>query len=111
MVTRGNHHRMPSYRLVLLAASVLLAPPSSLRAEAPAKTNSLGQQYAGIVRIENAAIQPDYRTPWNGARPAGGTGTGLQLQRDLSLQSFAVGAGALRITVPADTASPCNQTP
>jgi S1-C subfamily serine protease len=99
MVTRGNHHRMPSYRLVLLAASVLLAPPSSLRAEAPAKTNSLGQQYAGIVRIENAAIQPDYRTPWNGARPAGGTGTGFLIGPNRFLTNAHVVSNSTRLII------------
>ena len=43
----------------------------------------MGKQYAGIVRIENAAIQPDYRTPWNGARPTGGSGTGFLIGNNL----------------------------
>ncbi len=33
-------------------------------------------QYAGVVRIENASLEPDYRTPWNSGRDAGGNGTG-----------------------------------
>lgn len=90
---------MPLSRFVLLAAGILLASPSTLRAEAPVKTSSLGQQYAGIVRIENAAIQPDYRTPWNGARPTGGTGTGFLIGPNRFLTNAHVVSNATRLII------------
>lgn len=90
---------MPSTRSVLLAAGILLAPLPALRAEAPVKTSSLGQQYAGIVRIENAAIQPDYRTPWNGARPTGGTGTGFLIGPNRFLTNAHVVSNATRLII------------
>jgi len=87
-------------RLVPLAACLLLAPLSPLPAETPpAKTSSLGQQYAGIVRIENAAIQPDYRTPWNGARPAGGTGTGFLIGPNRFLTNAHVVSNTTRLLI------------
>lgn len=90
---------MPLSRSVLLAAGLLFASQSALRAEAPVKTSSLGQQYAGIVRIENAAIQPDYRTPWNGARPTGGTGTGFLIGPNRFLTNAHVVSNATRLII------------
>jgi len=86
-------------RSVLLVAGALLAAVPSLPAEAPVKTSSLGQQYAGIVRIENAAIQPDYRTPWNGARPTGGTGTGFLIGPNKFLTNAHVVSNATRLII------------
>lgn len=34
------------------------------------------RKYEGVVRIENSALNPDYRTPWNSGRDSGGNGTG-----------------------------------
>ena len=33
-------------------------------------------QYEAVVRIENSALNPDYKTPWNSGRDSGGNGTG-----------------------------------
>jgi S1-C subfamily serine protease len=63
------------------------------------KTSSMGKQYAGIVRIENAAIQPDYRTPWNGARPTGGSGTGFLIGKNRFLTNAHVVSNASRLIV------------
>lgn len=90
---------MLSTRHVLFTAGVLLVSLPCLRAEAPVKTSSLGQQYAGIVRIENAAIQPDYRTPWNGARPTGGTGTGFLIAPNRFLTNAHVVSNATRLII------------
>jgi S1-C subfamily serine protease len=90
---------MPSIRFVLLAAGTLLASLPALRAEAPVKTSSLGLQYAGIVRIENAAIQPDYRTPWNGARPVGGSGTGFLIGPNRFLTNAHVVSNTTRLII------------
>lgn len=80
--------------LAALAASVVLS-----RAEPSAKSSSVGAQYAGIVRIENAAIVPDYRTPWNGARPTGGTGTGFLIGPNRFLTNAHVVSNASRLIV------------
>lgn len=98
-MSRGNHHRMPPTRSVFLAAGALLASLPSASAEVPAKTSSLGQQYAGIVRIENAAIQPDFRTPWNGARPSGGTGTGFLIGPNRFLTNAHVVSNTTRLII------------
>lgn len=90
---------MPSIRSVLLAAGCVPALVPTVSAEAPVKTSSLGQQYAGIVRIENAAIQPDYRTPWNGARPTGGTGTGFLIGPNRFLTNAHVVSNATRLII------------
>lgn len=86
-------------RLVIAAAGLLLALPATLLAEAPVKTSSLGSQYAGIVRIENAAVQPDYRTPWNGARPTGGSGTGFLIAPNRFLTNAHVVSNATRLII------------
>jgi S1-C subfamily serine protease len=90
---------MLSIRSVLLVAGCLPLLQLSSRAEDPVKTSSLGQQYAGIVRIENAAIQPDYRTPWNGARPTGGTGTGFLIGPNRFLTNAHVVSNATRLII------------
>ena len=59
----------------------------------------MGKQYAGIVRIENAAIQPDYRTPWNGARPTGGSGTGFLIGKNSFLTNAHVVSNASRLII------------
>ena len=33
-------------------------------------------KYEAVVRIENSALNPDYKTPWNSGRDSGGNGTG-----------------------------------
>jgi len=90
---------MPSTRLALLAACTLLAPLPSLQAQGSEKSSSLGLQYAGIVRIENAAIQPDYRTPWNGARPTGGSGTGFLIGPNRFLTNAHVVSNSTRLLI------------
>jgi S1-C subfamily serine protease len=56
-------------------------------------------QYEGVVRIENAAIQPDYRTPWNGARPTGGTGSGFLIGKNRFLTNAHVVSNATRLII------------
>ncbi len=65
----------------------------------PTRSTSTGRQYAGIVRIENAAIIPDYRTPWNGARPSGGSGTGFLIGPNRFLTNAHVVSNSSRLII------------
>ena len=72
----------------------------------PVKPGFLGKQYAGIVRIENAAIQPDYRTPWNGATPSGGSGTAFLIGTNRFLTNAHVVSNATRSSSRVDDSKP-----
>jgi S1-C subfamily serine protease len=68
-------------------------------ADEAGKSSSMGKQYEGIVKIENAAFNLDYRTPWNGARPTGGTGTGFLIGKNRFLTNAHVVSNANRLIV------------
>ncbi len=63
------------------------------------KTTSLGKQYEGIVRVECASIQPDYRTPWNPGVPSGGSGTAFMIAPNLFLTNAHVVSNANRLII------------
>jgi S1-C subfamily serine protease len=63
------------------------------------KTTSLGKQYEGIVRVECAAIMPDYRTPWNPGVPSGGSGTAFLIGPNLFLTNAHVVSNANRLII------------
>jgi len=39
-------------------------------------SHTVARKYEAVVRIENSALTPDYRTPWNTGRDSSGNGTG-----------------------------------
>ena len=69
---------MKSTRLLLLSAFLLNLGIADLRADDPAAIKPLnGSEFAGIVRVENESLVPDYRTPWNPGSINRGSGTGF----------------------------------
>ena len=80
-------------------AAMCAAAAFPLHAQDGEKSSSTGRQYAAVVRIENAAIQPDYRTPWNGARPTGGSGTGFLIGKNRFLTNAHVVSNASRLII------------
>lgn len=65
----------------------------------PQRATLTGRQFAAVVRIENAASIPDYRTPWNGARPASGTGTGFLIGPNQFLTNAHVVSNSSRLII------------
>ena len=63
------------------------------------KTTSLGKQYTGIVRVENASIVPDFATPWNAGLPRGGTGTGFLIGPNLFMTNAHVVSNSNRVII------------
>lgn len=63
------------------------------------KTTSLGKQYTGIVRVENASIVPDFAVPWNAGLPRGGTGTGFLIGKNLILTNAHVVSNSNRVII------------
>jgi S1-C subfamily serine protease len=63
------------------------------------KTTSLGKQYTGIVRIENASIVPDFATPWNAGLPRGGSGTGFLIGDNLFMTNAHVVSDSNRVII------------
>ena len=91
----------------LAVMAVLGAAVSPVLAQPAEKSTSTGKQYAGIVRIENAAINYDYRTPWNGARPTGGSGTGFMIGPNRFMTNAHVVSNATRLIIKrSDDAKP-----
>lgn len=89
-----------------LLAALGLGRPLRLAAEVEAGTGDAGQavmgssdRFAGIVKIENAAIEPDYRTPWQGGVPGGGSGTGWLVGENLFMTNAHVVSNASRLTI------------
>jgi len=58
-----------------------------------------GERFAGIVRVENSAVNPDYRTPWNGGLPSGGSGTGWLVGDNLFMTNAHVVSNANRLII------------
>ncbi len=69
---------MKSTRLLLLSAILLASGIADLRADDAAAIQPVnGSEFAGIVRVENESLDPDYRTPWNPGNISRGSGTGF----------------------------------
>mgnify|MGYP005847063363 CR=1 FL=1 len=51
--------------------------PGQLKPDALVQSPNRPTLYDSVVKIEVATQKPDYRTPWNSGRFAGGTGTGF----------------------------------
>ncbi len=85
----------------MIVAAVVTAAVSGRASsqEAEAASTSIGKQYEGIVRIENSAIAVDYRTPWNGGRPSGGSGTGFLIGPNKFLTNAHVVSNASRLII------------
>ncbi len=45
-------------------------------------TSRTNKKYEAVVRIENSALVPDYRTPWNAGRDSRGSGTGFLIGKN-----------------------------
>ena len=55
----------------------LVVPGEVAPGAAPAVEEVIpARKFEAVVRIENSSLNPDYRTPWNTGRDAGGNGTG-----------------------------------
>lgn len=96
-------HERPRFRaLGLIVATAILSIGTHFSKAQNANedaTTSLGTQYEGIVRIENASINPDYRTPWNAGRPSGGNGTGFYLGNSLFMTNAHVVSNSSRVII------------
>ena len=89
---------MFAFRCLIPAVLAGFALPP-VTAEDAAKPATVTTLYQGIVRIENAGLQPDYRTPWNGARPAGGSGTGFLIGKNRFLTNAHVVSNSTRLII------------
>ena len=74
-------------------------PLAPVENPAPTVAKSAVDAYKGIVKIEVAVRQPDYATPWQSGRFAGGNGTGFMVSPGLFMTNAHVVANAERITV------------
>lgn len=61
---------------LLLSAEEPKLPPVPLTVPPSTSHSEDVDPFEGIVRIEAQFLNPDYRTPWQGGRPSGGSGTG-----------------------------------
>jgi len=72
-------------------------------ANAPGKASSGSldptKAWEGIVRIENSKTVNDYRAPWNGGRPSGGTGTGFLVGENLFMTNAHVVSDSSRLVI------------
>lgn len=55
--------------------------------------------WAGIVNINAASLTPNYREPWNGGRPGGGSGTGFYIGENRFLTNAHVVSNAAKLVV------------
>ncbi|MDG2125051.1 MAG: trypsin-like peptidase domain-containing protein [Verrucomicrobiales bacterium] len=84
-------------RTLLPTLAVILTPLSHLAAQQATPGN--GNRFGNIVRIEAAAANPDYRTPWNPPRPSGGSGTGFLVGPNQFLTNAHVVSNASRVII------------
>ena len=75
--------------LALLGALLVTPVASALEVE----------RFSGIVRVENSAVKPDYRTPWNAGLPSGGSGTGWLVGENLFMTNAHVVSNANRLII------------
>ncbi|CAN5362790.1 S1C family serine protease [soil metagenome] len=82
-----------------------LVPDEGVAPVEPVPTPEIGgenanlgsRRFEGIVRIENSSVVPDYRTPWNPGRPAGGSGTGFLVGKNQFLTNAHVVSNSSRV--------------
>ncbi len=53
----------------------------------------------GVVNIDASVQVPDYREPWNGGRPAGGSGTGFLIGKNRFLTNAHVVSNATKLVI------------
>ncbi|MEM7144458.1 MAG: trypsin-like peptidase domain-containing protein [Verrucomicrobiota bacterium] len=63
-------------RFAALLTCCILAALAAIPSTAPAQPLSISD-YSAVVRVENDALVPNYRTPWNTGRTSGGSGSGF----------------------------------
>ena len=73
--------------------------PVAVESEAPPRQRIKEQEFEGIVRVENAAITPDFATPWNPTRPSGGNGTGFLIGDNKFLTNAHVVSDSSRLII------------
>ena len=86
------------FTLIGFCAVLVLAAPESPGQDGEA-TSSLGEQYHGIVRIENASIVPDFATPWNAGLPRSGSGTGFLIDKNRFMTNAHVVSNSNRVII------------
>lgn len=79
------------------AATEEAAPPPAPAPVGPPNTSRA--LYDAIVNVENATVQPDYRTPWNGGRESGGSGTGFLIAPNQFLTNAHVVSDSSRLLI------------
>ena len=55
--------------------------------------------WEGVVNIDASMQVPDYREPWNGGRPAGGSGTGFLIGKNRFLTNAHVVSNATKLVI------------
>ncbi|MGE9267736.1 MAG: trypsin-like peptidase domain-containing protein [Verrucomicrobiales bacterium] len=78
---------------------VVLAGLEPLRGQLLEQPVAQVTPYDSVVRIEVATQTPDYRTPWNSGRFAGGIGTGFIIGKNRILTNAHVVSNARRVLV------------
>jgi len=88
-------------RLILrpLLPLALTAAASGQLKESPLTTKAKPTIYDSVVKIECATQVPDYRTPWNSGRFAGGRGTGFLIGPNQFLTNAHVVSDARRLLI------------
>lgn len=83
-------------KCAILFASLSLALPWLIQAQPIDPTSSA---WDGVVNIDASMQVPDYREPWNGGRPAGGSGTGFFIGKNRFLTNAHVVSNATKLVI------------
>ena len=87
------------FTFVFLTASAVFSSFWTEDARGEPAVVEASDRFAGIVQVENAAIEPDYRTPWHGGVPGGGSGTGWLVGENLFMTNAHVVSNANRLII------------
>lgn len=91
-----------SYLACLLAATTLPQLPAQQAKEEALKATAdeaVPDSWEGIVRIDAAFLEPDYRTPWNPGRPSSGNGTGWLVGKNKFITNAHVVSNSTKIVI------------
>lgn len=64
-----------------------------------ARSTPFDSQYAGVVKVENSSLEPDYKTPWLSGNFGGGRGTAFLIGENLFLTNAHVVSNAQQLYI------------
>lgn len=83
-------------KFAFFSAAVLSALPWLIQAQ---PIDPAANVWDGVVNIDASMQVPDYREPWNGGRPAGGSGTGFLIGKNRFLTNAHVVSNATKLVL------------